>query len=95
MTLSERWQAAGADIGLMELAKIRPFGSGGSWSAVPMGEGDRLPLSVAQFGLWYGQLSDPTNPTYNCAHYVHIEGRLDERLSSRPPCGWRSPKPTR
>ncbi|CAM5649102.1 Tyrocidine synthase 3 [Streptomyces avidinii] len=37
----------------------------------------RLPLTGAQAGVWYGQRLDPSSPVYNVGQYVEIEGPLD------------------
>ncbi|KAA2254442.1 amino acid adenylation domain-containing protein [Solihabitans fulvus] len=37
----------------------------------------RLPLTVAQAGVWFAQRLDPTNPIYNIAEYVDIPGSVD------------------
>ncbi|MGW6946413.1 amino acid adenylation domain-containing protein, partial [Streptomyces xanthophaeus] len=37
----------------------------------------RLPLTGAQAGVWYGQRLDPASPVYNVGQYVEIEGPLD------------------
>ncbi|MER5873403.1 amino acid adenylation domain-containing protein, partial [Streptomyces sp. NPDC002044] len=40
----------------------------------------RLPLTGAQTGVWYGQRLDPDSPVYNVGQYVEIEGPLDAGL---------------
>ncbi|MFF3431340.1 amino acid adenylation domain-containing protein, partial [Streptomyces sp. NPDC002602] len=40
----------------------------------------RLPLTGAQTGVWYGQRLDPESPVYNVGQYVEIEGDLDPGL---------------
>ncbi|MFD9452233.1 amino acid adenylation domain-containing protein [Streptomyces sp. NPDC059985] len=37
----------------------------------------RLPLTGAQAGVWYGQRLDPASPVYNVGQYVEIDGPLD------------------
>ncbi|MFE5808395.1 amino acid adenylation domain-containing protein [Streptomyces sp. NPDC056491] len=37
----------------------------------------RLPLTGAQTGVWYGQRLDPDSPVYNVGQYVEIDGPLD------------------
>ncbi|MFD9419828.1 amino acid adenylation domain-containing protein, partial [Streptomyces goshikiensis] len=37
----------------------------------------RLPLTGAQTGVWYGQRLDPESPVYNVGQYVEINGALD------------------
>ncbi|MEV6447950.1 amino acid adenylation domain-containing protein [Amycolatopsis sp. NPDC051716] len=39
---------------------------------------NRLPLSSAQLGSWFGQQLDPGNPVYNFAGYLQIDGEVDE-----------------
>ncbi|WP_110495011.1 non-ribosomal peptide synthetase [Amycolatopsis antarctica] len=46
---------------------------------VPGGSGERLPLTAAQAGVWFGQRLDRSSPAYNTAEYVEIHGELDER----------------
>ncbi|GAA1040549.1 hypothetical protein GCM10009557_62170 [Virgisporangium ochraceum] len=41
------------------------------------GDGNRLPLTAAQRGIWYAQGLDATNPIYNGAEYVDIAGPVD------------------
>ncbi|MER5770987.1 amino acid adenylation domain-containing protein, partial [Streptomyces sp. NPDC001985] len=43
----------------------------------------RLPLTGAQTGVWYGQRLDPASPVYNVGQYVEIEGPLDQALFAR------------
>ncbi|GIJ72982.1 non-ribosomal peptide synthetase [Virgisporangium ochraceum] len=43
----------------------------------------RLPLSVAQTGVWLGQRMAPTSPTYNLAQVIDIDGPVDEALFER------------
>ncbi|WP_190126758.1 non-ribosomal peptide synthetase, partial [Streptomyces inusitatus] len=43
----------------------------------------RLPLTGAQTGVWYGQRLDPSSPVYNVGQYVEIEGPLDVELFAR------------
>ena len=38
---------------------------------------DWLPLTEAQSGLWYAQQLAPSNPVFNVAHAIDIEGPLD------------------
>ncbi|WP_051782661.1 non-ribosomal peptide synthetase [Streptomyces sp. NRRL S-515] len=40
----------------------------------------RLPLTGAQTGVWYGQRLDPDSPVYNVGQYVEIDGPLDAGL---------------
>ncbi|MEU8778954.1 amino acid adenylation domain-containing protein, partial [Streptomyces sp. NPDC048606] len=40
----------------------------------------RLPLTGAQTGVWYGQRLDPESPVYNVGQYVEINGALDPDL---------------
>ncbi|MGW0898352.1 condensation domain-containing protein, partial [Streptomyces goshikiensis] len=40
----------------------------------------RLPLTGAQTGVWYGQRLDPESPVYNVGQYVEINGALDPGL---------------
>ncbi|MGW6981620.1 amino acid adenylation domain-containing protein [Streptomyces sp. NPDC054932] len=40
----------------------------------------RLPLTGAQTGVWYGQRLDPDSPVYNVGQYVEIDGPLDTGL---------------
>ncbi|MFJ6050452.1 amino acid adenylation domain-containing protein [Streptomyces sp. NPDC092307] len=40
----------------------------------------RLPLTGAQSGVWYGQRLDPDSPVYNVGQYVEIDGPLDAGL---------------
>lgn len=42
-----------------------------------MPEPHRLPLTLAQQGLWIGQQLAPANPAYNTAEYVEIDGPVD------------------
>ncbi|CAM4460582.1 non-ribosomal peptide synthetase [Paenibacillus tarimensis] len=39
--------------------------------------GTRLPLSSAQYGMWYSQELDPANPIFNTGEYTEISGELD------------------
>ncbi|MFI1018903.1 amino acid adenylation domain-containing protein, partial [Streptomyces sp. NPDC020965] len=43
----------------------------------------RLPLTGAQTGVWYGQRLDPTSPVYNVGQYVEIDGPVDLELLER------------
>ncbi|MGW6458074.1 amino acid adenylation domain-containing protein, partial [Streptomyces sp. NPDC055078] len=43
----------------------------------------RLPLTGAQTGVWYGQKLDPASPVYNVGQYVEIDGPLDPELLAR------------
>ncbi|MFD5621550.1 amino acid adenylation domain-containing protein, partial [Streptomyces yangpuensis] len=40
----------------------------------------RLPLTGAQTGVWYGQRLDPESPVFNVGQYVEIQGPLDPDL---------------
>ncbi|MEU3603540.1 amino acid adenylation domain-containing protein, partial [Streptomyces sp. NPDC006798] len=40
----------------------------------------RLPLTGAQAGVWYGQRLDPRSPVYNVGQYLEIHGSLDPEL---------------
>ncbi|MFE7100335.1 condensation domain-containing protein, partial [Streptomyces erythrochromogenes] len=40
----------------------------------------RLPLTGAQTGVWYGQRLDPASPVFNVGQYVEIQGPLDPDL---------------
>ncbi|MER7764748.1 amino acid adenylation domain-containing protein, partial [Streptomyces sp. NPDC097619] len=40
----------------------------------------RLPLTGAQTGVWYGQRLDPGSPVYNVGQYLEIQGPLDPDL---------------
>ncbi|SMO88179.1 amino acid adenylation domain-containing protein [Melghirimyces algeriensis] len=40
----------------------------------------RLPLSVAQSGIWFAQQLDPDNPIYNTGEYIEIDGPIDPAL---------------
>ncbi|MGP3689701.1 amino acid adenylation domain-containing protein [Streptomyces sp. IBSNAI002] len=40
----------------------------------------RLPLTGAQTGVWYGQRLAPDSPVYNVGQYVEIDGPLDAGL---------------
>ncbi len=37
----------------------------------------RLPLTMAQVGIWYAQQIDPANPVYNTGEYLEIAGEVD------------------
>ncbi|MCG8914792.1 amino acid adenylation domain-containing protein [Actinokineospora sp. PR83] len=39
-----------------------------------------LPLTAAQAGVVFAQRLDPTNPVYNIAEYVEVDGRVDAGL---------------
>ncbi|MFD7667825.1 amino acid adenylation domain-containing protein [Streptomyces sp. NPDC059788] len=43
----------------------------------PGNRGRRLPLTVAQTGLWFSQQLDAENPIYRAAEYVDIHGPVD------------------
>ncbi|MCM2392749.1 non-ribosomal peptide synthetase, partial [Streptomyces albipurpureus] len=43
----------------------------------------RLPLTGAQTGVWYGQRLDPQSPVYNVGQYVEIDGAVDGTLFER------------
>ncbi|MEO3974458.1 amino acid adenylation domain-containing protein [Streptomyces sp. CAU 1734] len=43
----------------------------------------RLPLTGAQTGVWYGQRLDPASPVYNVGQYIEIDGPLDPELLGR------------
>ncbi|MFF8960223.1 amino acid adenylation domain-containing protein, partial [Streptomyces sp. NPDC014894] len=43
----------------------------------------RLPLTGAQTGVWYGQRLDPASPVYNVGQYVEVDGPLDLELFAR------------
>ncbi|WP_158889707.1 non-ribosomal peptide synthetase [Amycolatopsis anabasis] len=49
----------------------------------PTGAGNRLPLTAAQLGVWFGQRIDPASPAYNTAEYVDIRGDLDVAAFAR------------
>ncbi|MEV7589826.1 amino acid adenylation domain-containing protein [Streptomyces sp. NPDC089922] len=40
----------------------------------------RLPLTGAQTGVWYGQRLDPESPVFNVGQYVEIQGPVDPEL---------------
>ncbi len=42
--------------------------------------GVRLPLSVAQLGIWFAHQMDPTGHTYNAGEYLVIHGPIDPVL---------------
>ena len=43
-------------------------------------ENNPLPLSDAQLGIWFAQTIDPSNPAYNLAEYLEIDGPIDATL---------------
>ncbi|MER6312375.1 amino acid adenylation domain-containing protein [Streptomyces sp. NPDC001581] len=47
---------------------------------MPERPSQRLPLTGAQTGVWYGQRLDPDSPVYNVGQYVEIDGPLDAGL---------------
>ncbi|MFJ3876984.1 amino acid adenylation domain-containing protein [Streptomyces sp. NPDC090077] len=40
----------------------------------------RLPLTGAQTGVWYGQRLDPRSPVFNVGQYIEVQGPLDAGL---------------
>jgi hypothetical protein len=47
------------------------------------GEAARLPLTMAQVGIWYAQQIDPANPVYNTGEYLEIAGEVDAAVLER------------
>src|SRR5262245_10425806 len=43
-------------------------------------ENNPLPLSSAQLGIWFAQILEPSNPTYNLGEYLDIRGPVDPTL---------------
>jgi non-ribosomal peptide synthetase component F len=43
----------------------------------------RLPLTMAQVGIWYAQQIDPANPVYNTGEYLEIAGEVDAAALER------------
>jgi enterobactin synthetase component F len=43
----------------------------------------RLPLTMAQVGIWYAQQIDPANPVYNTGEYLEIAGEVDAAVLER------------
>jgi hypothetical protein len=36
-----------------------------------------LPLTAAQMGIWVAQMMDPSNPSFNIAEYIELNGCID------------------